>query len=181
VEAGADVIHCSQRRFWEPEFPEIDGHVGLNLAGWAKKVTGARTISVGSVGLSGDFIAAFTRGESSQPASLDELTRRMEREEFDLIAVGRALLADPHWASKVVGGASVTCAASPRPRWRNKRELARGLKSQPLAPGIEQVVKMTHVLLCQSGSMNSGTFSPKRRRQGLSAGGLRWQPIALGK
>ena len=25
----------------------------------------------------------------------------MERDEFDLIAVGRALLADPHWALKV--------------------------------------------------------------------------------
>jgi 2,4-dienoyl-CoA reductase-like NADH-dependent reductase (Old Yellow Enzyme family) len=37
VEAGADVLHCSQRRFWEPEFPEIDGEAGLNFAGWAKK------------------------------------------------------------------------------------------------------------------------------------------------
>ena len=30
VEAGADVIHCSQRRFWEPEFEGSD----LNFAGW---------------------------------------------------------------------------------------------------------------------------------------------------
>ena len=40
VEAGVDVLHCSQRRFWEPEFPEIDGEHGLNFAGWAKKLTG---------------------------------------------------------------------------------------------------------------------------------------------
>ena len=53
VEAGANVLHCSQRRFWEPEFPEIDGEDGLNFAGWAKKVTGAATISVGSVGVVG--------------------------------------------------------------------------------------------------------------------------------
>ena len=100
VEAGIDILHCSQRRFWEPEFPEIDGEQGLNFAGWAKKVTGVPTISVGSVGLSGDFGGAF-RGEGSQPASLDGLVERMERGEFDLIAVGRALLSDPDWAEKV--------------------------------------------------------------------------------
>ena len=100
VEAGVDILHCSQRRFWEPEFPEIDGAEGLNFAGWAKKLTGAATISVGSVGLSGDMISAF-RGESSEPTDLDRLVARMERGEFDLIAVGRALLSDPAWARKV--------------------------------------------------------------------------------
>ena len=103
VEAGADVLHCSQRRFWEPEFPEIDGENGLNFAGWAKKLTGAATISVGSVGLSGDFMGAFA-GEGSKPASLDTLVHRMERGEFDLIAVGRAILNDPHWVVKVRTG-----------------------------------------------------------------------------
>jgi len=66
VEAGADVLHCSQRRFWEPEFPEVDGAEGLNFAGWAKKLTGASAISVGSVGLSGDFMGAFA-GEGPRP------------------------------------------------------------------------------------------------------------------
>ncbi len=103
VEAGADILHCSQRRFWEPEFPEIDGEAGLNFAGWAKKLTGAATISVGSVGLSGDFMGAFA-GEGSKAASLDNLVHRMEREEFDLIAVGRALLNDPQWVTKVRAG-----------------------------------------------------------------------------
>ena len=102
VEAGADMLHCSQRRFWEPEFPELDGADGFNFAGWAKKLTGATTISVGSVGLSGDFFGAFG-GKSSEATDLNELVRRMEREEFDLIAVGRALLADPDWVSKVKG------------------------------------------------------------------------------
>jgi 2,4-dienoyl-CoA reductase-like NADH-dependent reductase (Old Yellow Enzyme family) len=105
VEAGVDVLHCSQRRFWEPEFPEIDGEQGLNFAGWAKKLTGAATISVGSVGLSGDFLAAFG-GEASQPSGLDGLIARMEREEFDLIAVGRALIANPNWATQVLHGQS---------------------------------------------------------------------------
>ncbi len=105
VEAGVDVLHCSQRRFWEPEFAEIDGANGLNFAGWAKKLTGAATISVGSVGLSGEFMAAFG-GESSTPVGLDNLVERMERGEFDLIAVGRALLSDPLWLTKVRSGDS---------------------------------------------------------------------------
>jgi 2,4-dienoyl-CoA reductase-like NADH-dependent reductase (Old Yellow Enzyme family) len=99
VDAGVDVFHCSQRRFWEPEFEGSD----LNFAGWAKKLTGLPTITVGSVGLSGEFIAAYG-GEVSQPASLDELLRRLERGDFDLVAVGRALLHDGEWASKVRQG-----------------------------------------------------------------------------
>ncbi len=104
VEAGVDIIHASQRRFWEPEFPEIDGEKGLNFAGWAKKLTGAPTISVGSVGLSSDFIGAFS-GEASEKSSLDDLIERMEKNEFDLIAVGRALITDAQWPSKVKSGA----------------------------------------------------------------------------
>lgn len=99
VEAGADILHCSQRRFWEPEFDGSD----LNFAGWAKKVTGVPTISVGSVGLNGEFIAAFG-GASSEPASLDELLRRLDRGDFDLVAVGRAILNDPEWVAKVRDG-----------------------------------------------------------------------------
>jgi 2,4-dienoyl-CoA reductase-like NADH-dependent reductase (Old Yellow Enzyme family) len=99
ADAGADIFHCSQRRFWEPEFDGSD----LNFAGWAKKLTGRPTITVGSVGLSGEFIAAFG-GESSKPASLDDLLRRFDRGDFDLVAVGRALISDPDWALKVRDG-----------------------------------------------------------------------------
>jgi 2,4-dienoyl-CoA reductase-like NADH-dependent reductase (Old Yellow Enzyme family) len=102
ADAGADMFHCSQRRFWEPEFEGSD----LNFAGWAKKLTGAPTITVGSVGLTGDFIAGYG-GEVSKPASLDELLRRLERGEFDLVAVGRALLQDAQWAVKVHQGRTV--------------------------------------------------------------------------
>ena len=99
VDAGVDILHCSQRRFWEPEFENSD----LNFAGWAKKVTGAPTITVGSVGLSGDFFGAFA-GESSEPTSLEELNRRFDRGDFDLVAVGRPLLSDPNWVAKIKAG-----------------------------------------------------------------------------
>lgn len=94
--AGVDIFHCSQRRFWEPEFPGSD----LNFAGWAKKLTAKPTITVGSVGLSGEFLQAF-RGESSMPESIDNLVERFEKGEFDLVAVGRPLLADPEWVLKI--------------------------------------------------------------------------------
>ena len=99
ADAGIDIFHCSQRRFWEPEFEGSD----LNFAGWAKKLSGKATITVGSVGLSGDFFGAF-RGESSEPSSLEELVRRMDRGDFDLVAVGRPILADPFWVQKIREG-----------------------------------------------------------------------------
>lgn len=98
-EAGVDIFHCSQRRFWEAEFEDSD----LNFAGWAKKITGQPTITVGSVGLEGDFMAAFG-GQGTEKADLTELTKRLERGDFDLVAVGRALLQDPEWVKKVKEG-----------------------------------------------------------------------------
>ncbi|MFI9152978.1 NADH:flavin oxidoreductase [Streptomyces sp. NPDC053367] len=97
--AGVDVFHASTRRYWLPEFDGSD----LNLAGWTKKLTGKPVISVGSVGLDGDFIKAF-QGEGAALGSLDNLLDRLEADEFDMVAVGRALLQDPEWAAKVLAG-----------------------------------------------------------------------------
>jgi 2,4-dienoyl-CoA reductase-like NADH-dependent reductase (Old Yellow Enzyme family) len=99
AKAGVDAFHCSTRRFWLPEFEGSD----LNLAGWAKKLTGKATISVGSVGLDNEFIDVF-QGERSGVTDIDGLLDRLERDEFDLIAVGRALLGDPDWAAKILSG-----------------------------------------------------------------------------
>ena len=107
-EAGVDIFHCSQRRFWEPEFAGSD----LNLAGWTKKITGKATITVGSVSLDADFIPA--PGEATfreaDPASLDELQRRLEAGEFDLVAIGRAMIANADWAEVVRAGGTGTLA-----------------------------------------------------------------------
>lgn len=107
--AGLDGFHCSTRRFWEPEFEGSD----LNLAGWTKKITGKPTVTVGSVSLNIDFLASFGGGvdPSSQPGAtatranhIDRLLEMLARGDFDLVAVGRALLSDPAWAAKVRDG-----------------------------------------------------------------------------
>lgn len=97
VEAGVDIFHGSQRRYWENEFDGSD----LNFAGWIKKVTGQPVITVGSVGLNSDVMGLFTKGEGSETAEMSDMLRRFERGDFDLVAIGRALLQDPEWVQKV--------------------------------------------------------------------------------
>ncbi|MFJ5534308.1 NADH:flavin oxidoreductase [Streptomyces sp. NPDC093261] len=97
--AGVDAFHASTRRYWLPEFDGSD----LNLAGWTKKLTGKPVITVGSVGLDGDFIKGF-QGEGAPVKGIDTLLDRLEADEFDMVAVGRALLQDPEWAAKVLAG-----------------------------------------------------------------------------
>lgn len=99
VDAGVDIFHCSTRRYWEPEFEGSD----LNLAGWTKKLTGKPTITVGSVGLDNCF-TEFFQGKGGKVDSLAPLVERLNKEEFDLVSVGRALLADPAWVTKTREG-----------------------------------------------------------------------------
>jgi len=101
-DAGVDVFDCSTRRFWEPEFQGSS----LNLAGWAKKITGKTTMTVGSVGLErsnwnddGEFSLT-----DSGLASLDPLIERLEAGEFDLVGVGRMLITNPQWPNQLREG-----------------------------------------------------------------------------
>ncbi|WP_405114483.1 NADH:flavin oxidoreductase [Paenibacillus sp. FSL K6-1217] len=96
VDAGVDIFHCSSRRFWEPEFAGSP----LSFAGWVKKLTGKTTITVGSVGMESD---ADEQEEQVHPG-LQGLVERLNNNEFDLVAVGRALLGDPAWALKIRDG-----------------------------------------------------------------------------
>jgi 2,4-dienoyl-CoA reductase-like NADH-dependent reductase (Old Yellow Enzyme family) len=83
--AGAGVFHASQRRADEPAFAGS----GLNLAGWAKRITGLPSITVGSVGVGTDLAG---------------LAERRERGEFDLVALGRILLGNPSWVRLTAAG-----------------------------------------------------------------------------
>ncbi len=104
VEAGVDIFHCSTRRFWEKEFEGSD----MNLAGWTKELTGKPVITVGSVGLNSSFIDEEKRdmvdASGVEPASIQNLSDRLAAGEFELVAVGRALLQDPAWVLKVKQG-----------------------------------------------------------------------------
>jgi len=105
VAAGVDALHPSTRRHYLPAFPDLPGRDGeLGLAGWTKKVTGLPVITVGSVGLDTAFLS---KGDGAASfAGVERLVEQFEAGEFDLVAVGRALLADPEWVVKLLGGRS---------------------------------------------------------------------------
>ncbi len=101
LDAGVDAFHCSTRRFWEPEFSGSD----LNLAGWTKKLTGKPSITVGSVTLNEDLMTSFSTATTAGVTGLDNLMERLDRGEFDLVAIGRSLIVNPTWPSIVRRGA----------------------------------------------------------------------------
>ena len=101
-QAGVTVTHASTRRFWDPEWPDSN----LNLAGWAKKLSGLPAITVGSIGLSTDVMSSLF-GEEVEPRledGLQQLVDRFSAGEFDMAAVGRSLISDPDWIKKVRDG-----------------------------------------------------------------------------
>jgi len=100
VAAGVDILHASTRRFWEPAFSTSK----LTLAGWTKKLTGLPTIAVGSVTLGTDIQSSFSTDDPSVSTGIDELLDCLDRDEFDMIAIGRALIANPDWARIIEAG-----------------------------------------------------------------------------
>jgi|GEM_PF-2015030 len=57
---------------------------------------------VGSIGMDRDLMQDFVEGVSSPELNrLEDLAAMFERGEFDLVALGRVLLADPNWLEKV--------------------------------------------------------------------------------
>jgi 2,4-dienoyl-CoA reductase-like NADH-dependent reductase (Old Yellow Enzyme family) len=95
ADAGVDIFDASARYFNRAEF---DGSP-LNLAGWAKKVTGKLSMAVGGIGTGAGYY------DKDKPLAatefLEPLMERFARGEFDLIAVGRALIGDAGWAHKI--------------------------------------------------------------------------------
>lgn len=85
-EAGVDIFACSGQGAHEPAFHGSP----LSLAGWTRLLSQRPVITDGGVGLP-EFRA-------------DWLARQLRAGEIDLVAVGRALLADAEWGSKVQSG-----------------------------------------------------------------------------
>jgi len=102
--AGVDLFNCSSRYFWKPE----NDQAPLNLAGWAKKFTDVPVVSVGSLGLKidlfGGFLAENQTFEFAGQEQLQILADQFARGEFDLMAVGRAIIGDADWLMKVQEG-----------------------------------------------------------------------------
>ena len=111
TDAGVSIFHASTRRYGDAAFRDLSP---LTLAGWTRKITGKPVIAVGSVGLGG--VASTAKRPPSEISSgslsfadaglagVEGVEALLDAGEFDLIAVGRALLADPAWAEKVRDG-----------------------------------------------------------------------------
>lgn len=104
ADAGVDVFDASIRRFDLPAFEGSD----LSLAGWARKLTGAHAMAVGSVGLGKPLRDSRIEGTAEVVDNIGEVERRIETGEFDLIAIGRMHLADPALATTLRTGSPLT-------------------------------------------------------------------------
>ncbi|MGH8379368.1 12-oxophytodienoate reductase [Pseudomonas sp.] len=100
AEAGVDLFDASTRQFHLPAFT---GSV-RTLAGWAKHLTGIATMAVGGVGFSHELKESFA-GDVLAADNAKVAAQAIECGEFDLIGIGRALLADPAWVGKLRTGA----------------------------------------------------------------------------
>jgi len=100
AEAGVDMFDASTLYFSAPAFEGSD----LGLAGWARTLSGKPTIAVGGVGLSENLFKSFETGGAQVENNFYDAAARIERGEFDMIALGRALIADPDWPNKVRRG-----------------------------------------------------------------------------
>ena len=124
ADAGVSMFHVSARRYWLPAF---DGD-RRTLAGWTRHLTGLPVITEGSVGVAAPVPGAAAADESpaapQTSLTLAPLVDLLTRGEFDLVALGRAVLADPYWGAKVADGRlrrSVCTTSRPTPACSDAR------------------------------------------------------------
>jgi 2,4-dienoyl-CoA reductase-like NADH-dependent reductase (Old Yellow Enzyme family) len=104
ADAGVDIFDASTRRFWMPAFEGSD----LSLAAWTRELSRKPAIAVGSVGLDQPHQSKVYRRPDNVDAKVTDIRVVLDRiaaGDFDLVAVGRAILADPQWVAKVREGA----------------------------------------------------------------------------
>ncbi len=108
TDAGVDLFHCSTRRFWEPAFPDDE----RPLAAWVRDLGGRPTIIVGSVTLDVDFKApSGKRLAGTRTDHIGWVDDSLAKRWFDLVAVGRAMIANSDWVRRVERGAADTLRA----------------------------------------------------------------------
>jgi 2,4-dienoyl-CoA reductase-like NADH-dependent reductase (Old Yellow Enzyme family) len=112
-EAGADILHASTRSATDPQFPEAPGGPHA-LAAWARLLSGCWTVAVGGVSTGWHDDGNGSGHETTtDPTPALDLVRTGA---CDLLAVGRALIANPDWVNVVAGG-----------RWQDLRPFRRDL------------------------------------------------------
>ncbi len=95
-EHGADILHVSTREATDPGFPDDPEHPEWSLAAWTQHLSGLPTIAVGKISVT--LGMDETRGRSdNRIADPTPAIEMVERGEVDMIAVGRALIANPDW------------------------------------------------------------------------------------
>jgi 2,4-dienoyl-CoA reductase-like NADH-dependent reductase (Old Yellow Enzyme family) len=111
--AGVTMLHASAAEAVAPAFGVSPSDPGARtLAGWARSLSGLPTIAVGRVSVS----ASMGNDEVVEVRDPAPAAALIERGEADMVAVGRALIANPDWCQTVQEG-----------RWRELRAYSRAM------------------------------------------------------
>ena len=68
-------------------------------------IAAAESFTVGSVTLNEDLMTSFGTSSTAVVTGIDNLLDRLDRDEFDLVAIGRSLIVNPAWPGIVRRGA----------------------------------------------------------------------------
>eukprot|EP00013_Stygamoeba_regulata_P006406 CAMPEP_0177633518 /NCGR_PEP_ID=MMETSP0447-20121125/2880_1 /TAXON_ID=0 /ORGANISM="Stygamoeba regulata, Strain BSH-02190019" /LENGTH=371 /DNA_ID=CAMNT_0019135183 /DNA_START=83 /DNA_END=1198 /DNA_ORIENTATION=+ len=98
-ENGATIVHASTYEIMTPAFPEEDPT--RTLAEWCKLLSGGGlvVIGVGKITIGASFMDSLFQGSYTTVSSPAPAFQLIEDDKFDLLAVGRALIACPSWIS----------------------------------------------------------------------------------
>lgn len=102
-EAGADILHVSTRGATDAAFDTTVDPSGRSLAGWTRDLSGLPVIAVGKVSVT----LGMDESRDGRTAVVEDpgpALALLETGEADLLAVGRALLANPDWVRVVRDG-----------------------------------------------------------------------------
>ncbi|MGD8396723.1 MAG: 12-oxophytodienoate reductase [Candidatus Eiseniibacteriota bacterium] len=123
-EAGVDILHVSTARAIDPGFPDLEdpentedaqhaehgedaertvgpGDRALSLAGWSQRLSDLPAIAVGSVTVGFTMPETRDAGGVAPVADPAPAIAMVERGEVELLAIGRALIANPDWVKVV--------------------------------------------------------------------------------
>jgi 2,4-dienoyl-CoA reductase-like NADH-dependent reductase (Old Yellow Enzyme family) len=101
-EAGVDMVHVSCRNCLDPGFPDVDPT--KSLAEWSKELCPELVvIAVGKVTVTLNMMDFFSDKSNETLTDPEPCLQLLERPEnsADLLAIGRALLANPDWVQIV--------------------------------------------------------------------------------